>query len=95
LSALTVSKKPRQKTLFDDLEPEEEPAVVLPTMLPEEEVYTDYRTTGLSLRSHPMAFQRERLKRLGVIQTEQLAQVPNDTSVKVAGIVLSLPILDR
>lgn len=87
-SALTVSQKPRQKSLFDDLEPEEEPSVVLPTMLPEEEVYTDYRTTGLSLRSHPMAFQRERLKRLGVIQTEQLTQATNDTPVKVAGIVL-------
>ncbi|RCS53947.1 error-prone DNA polymerase [Bremerella cremea] len=87
-SALTISQKPRQKTLFDDLEPEEEPSAILPTMPPEEEVYTDYRTTGLSLRSHPMAFQRERLKSLGVIQTEKLAQVSNDTPIKVAGIIL-------
>ena len=87
-SALAAAKKPRQKTLFDDLEPPEEPLAILPTMPPEEEVYEDYRTTGLSLRSHPMAFQRERLARLGILTTEQLAQVSNDTPVKVAGIVL-------
>ena len=87
-SALTVSKKPRQKTLFDDLEPDVEKGVILPTMRPEEEVYADYRATGLSLRSHPLAFQRERLKRLGVIPAEQLARFPNGKPVKVAGIVL-------
>lgn len=87
-SALTVSQKPRQKTLFDDLQPDVEPTAILPTMRPEEEVYADYRATGLSLRSHPLAFQRDRLKRLGVIPAEQLARFPNDKPVKVAGIVL-------
>ncbi len=87
-SALSISTRPRQKTLFDDLEPEREPTALLPTMHPEEEVYADYRMTGLSLRSHPIAFQRERLNRLGVIPTERLAQIPNDTRVKIAGIVL-------
>lgn len=86
--ALVAAKKPRQKTLFDDLDPPKEPIAILPTMPAEEEVYEDYRTTGLSLRSHPIAFQRERLKRLGIIKIEQLADVSNDTAVKVAGIVL-------
>ncbi len=87
-SALAASRKPRQKTLFDDLQPPEEPLAMLPTMPAEEEVYEDYRTTGLSLRSHPMAFQRDRLKRLGILTTQQLSEVANDTLVKVAGIVL-------
>lgn len=87
-NALSVSKKPRQRTLFDDLEPEEEPEATLPTMAPEEEVHADYRMTGLSLRSHPLAFHRERLETLGIIPAERLAQVPNNTLVKVAGIVL-------
>ena len=87
-NALSVAKKPRQRTLFDDIEPEEEPVVDLPVMVPEEEVHADYRRTGLSLRSHPLAFHRERLEQLGVIPTEQLARVPVETLVKVAGIVL-------
>lgn len=57
-------------------------------MAPEEEVHADYRMTGLSLRSHPLAFHRERLETLGIIPAERLAHVPNDTLVKVAGIVL-------
>jgi error-prone DNA polymerase len=57
-------------------------------MVPEEEVHADYRMTGLSLRSHPLAFHRERLAPLGIIPTERLTQIPHDTLVKVAGIVL-------
>lgn len=87
-NALSVTSKPRQRTLFDDLEPDEEPVATLPMMNPEEEVHTDYRMTGLSLRAHPMAFHRQRLEQLGIIPAERLAQVPNDTLVKVAGIVL-------
>lgn len=87
-NALTVSRRPRQKTLFDDLEPEEEPTPSLPEMVPEEEVHADYRMMGLSLRSHPLAFHRERLEPLGIIPTESLVHVPNDKLVKVAGIVL-------
>ena len=87
-NALSISAKPRQRTLFDDLKPDEEPVVALPEMMPEEEVHTDYRMTGLSLRSHPLAFLRERLEPLGIIPAAQLAQTPNDIFVKVAGIVL-------
>jgi len=87
-NALSVSAKPRQRTLFDDLDPDDEPVVALPTMVPEEEVHSDYRTTGLSLRSHPLAFHRQRLEPLGIVPAEQLAQFPNDTPVKVAGVVL-------
>lgn len=85
--ALAVAKKPRQRTLFDDLEPEE-PEAILPHMNAEEEVHRDYQTIGLSLRAHPLTFHRERLRILNVITTAQLAEVPTESFVKVAGIVL-------
>lgn len=87
-NALSVANQPRQRTLFDDLEPDEEPVVALPTMIPEEEVHTDYRTIGLSLRSHPMAFHRQQLEQLGIIPAERLPQMSPDILIKVAGIVL-------
>jgi len=87
-NALSVSDKPRQRSLFDDHEQDDEPDAYLPTMPPEDEVYADYRMVGLSLRSHPLAFHRQHLDALGIIPTKQLARVSNDTLVKVAGIVL-------
>lgn len=87
-NALAVERRPRQRSLFDDLVEDEQPAAPLPLMAPEEETYADYRTTGLSLRSHPMAFQRERLNQIRVVTTAALVDIPHDTQVKVAGIVL-------
>jgi error-prone DNA polymerase len=53
-----------------------------------EEVLADYRTAGLSLRSHPMAFLRPGLDRRGTARAEQLKVLPKDKPVCVAGIVL-------
>ena len=53
-----------------------------------EEVYADYATTGLSLRSHPLAFVREQLNRLRVTPAEQLKNVKDGRFVRVAGLVL-------
>ncbi|MAT14095.1 MAG: error-prone DNA polymerase [Planctomyces sp.] len=87
-SALSVPGKLRQGLLFDELSSEDEPVIELPEMPPEEEVSHDYRTTGLSLRAHPMSFHRERLTPLGIVTNADLAQFANDTPVKIAGIVL-------
>jgi len=57
-------------------------------LAPAEEVLADYRTTGLSLRAHPMEFLRAGLDRLGVAPARQLAVLPNGGPVRVAGIVL-------
>ena len=54
----------------------------------EEEVYADYRATGFSLRSHPLAFQREKLRQWGVAPAGDLCRIANNTRVKVAGLVL-------
>jgi len=87
-NALAVDNRPRQRWLFDAFEATTDSHAPLPVMSPEEEVYADYRSTGLSLRSHPIAFQRDRLNRLRVRPAAALSTIPNETSVIVAGIVL-------
>ena len=80
---------PEQKTLplFDDV-PADEPAVALPPLSPLEEVIADYRTSGLSLRDHPVKFLRERLARLRVVSSAGLAELQHGDRVRVAGLVL-------
>ena len=63
-------------------------SVNLPEMSAAEEVLADYRTTGLSLKAHPLEFLRPGLERLGVATAGQLKSLPNGGPVRVAGIVL-------
>jgi error-prone DNA polymerase len=67
----------------------QEPPVGLPATTPGEHVVADYAAIGLSLKAHPMAFYRDRLRRRGVITSrahrdQQLA----GRLVSVAGLVL-------
>jgi len=78
----------RTLPLFADLEEPDRPAA-LPVMTEAEEVLADYRTTGLSLRAHPVSFLRDELqKRYGALPAAQLAITPDGKPVRVAGIVL-------
>jgi error-prone DNA polymerase len=65
-----------------------EPPVALPTLVPFEEVLADYRTTGLTLRAHPVSFLRPALDRLGIIPADRLVGLKNDRRLSVAGLVL-------
>jgi error-prone DNA polymerase len=85
--AFAAVGKPRQRMLFNDQDVDE-PVARLPEPTLQEEVHADYKMTGLSLRSHPMAFQREQLEALGVIPAAALGRTPPNTFVKVGGIVL-------
>jgi error-prone DNA polymerase len=67
-----------------DLEPETK----LPTMPLGEHVIHDYRSLGLSLKAHPLAFLRQRLDRSGVTPNARLGQVRDGRRVSVAGLVL-------
>ena len=87
-NALTVESRPRQQSLFDALEPEDDSTANLPVMDAEEEVVADYRATGFSLRSHPLAFHRQKMESLGIIPAGDLPRLANGTWVKVAGLVL-------
>jgi error-prone DNA polymerase len=87
-NTMMMEPRLRQQSLFDALEAEDDVAMNLPVMDAEEEVHADYRTTGLSLRSHPLAFHRQTMESLGVIPAGDLSHVANGAWVKVAGLVL-------
>jgi len=89
--SLGQEKKPLEKgvrTIFS----QDEQIVLTPFCLPEmslrEEVIADYRTAGLSLRAHPISFHRRELDQLGVTTAAGLAEMENETPVRVAGLVL-------
>ncbi|MDW6021986.1 error-prone DNA polymerase [Mesorhizobium sp. BAC0120] len=65
-----------------------EPRTELPIMPLGEHVIHDYRSLGLSLKAHPIAFLRPRLDRIGITPNARLAQVPDGKRVSVAGLVL-------
>ena len=53
-----------------------------------QEVMTDYTTTGLSLKRHPVSLVREQLTELNIITADELRATPHGKWVRVAGIVL-------
>jgi|CXWL01.1.fsa_nt_gi error-prone DNA polymerase len=70
------------------LDPTREPDFDLPSMHMGEHVVEDYRTIGLSLKTHPTALLRDALTERRVIKSEQLARLPNGQRTRVAGLVL-------
>ncbi|MSO76935.1 MAG: error-prone DNA polymerase [Alphaproteobacteria bacterium] len=92
--ALWASQRPanRPLPLFAWSEPGteqgSEPAITLSPASLGEEVARDYRTTGLSLKRHPLVFLRAWLARQGVTPHARLADVAPGRRVKVAGLVL-------
>jgi error-prone DNA polymerase len=65
-----------------------EPGISLPVMSLPEHVVQDYASTALSLKAHPVSFVREKLERLHILSTKELATKKDGTFVKVAGLVL-------
>lgn len=65
-----------------------EPAVQLPVMSEMAEVKSDYATTGLSLKQHPVGLVRDELRRRQYIENRTLVTLPQGRWVKVAGLVL-------
>ena len=48
----------------------------------------DYEILGMSSLCHPMAFYREKLAKARIRGTQELRNLPNNTIVKVAGVVV-------
>jgi len=67
---------------------DDEPEVTLPALGVQEEVFADYRTSGLSLKGHPVSFFRGRMDRLGIQPAVRLAELPDGRMVRVGGLVL-------
>ena len=65
-----------------------EPAVDLPAMTQGRQVVEDYRSVGLSLRDHPVAFLRITLNERRITRCADLAQRRDGSRLTVAGIVL-------
>ncbi len=65
-----------------------EPPVALPGLPDGGEVVADYRSVGLSLRRHPVAFLRETLRRQGMAACADLGRMRDGRRVVVPGIVL-------
>jgi error-prone DNA polymerase len=65
-----------------------EPAVELPPMTQGAEVVEDYRSTGLTLRSHPVAFLRADLAARGIMPCAALADLRDGARATVAGVIL-------
>ena len=65
-----------------------EPETQLPRMPLGEHVIHDYRSLGMSLKAHPVAFLRHHLDRAGITPNARLGDVPDGRRVSVAGLVL-------
>ncbi len=63
-------------------------AALLPKMPLGEHVARDYASLGLSLKPHPLAFLRADLAREGCVKAADLADLPAESRVAVAGITL-------
>jgi len=87
-NALAQENRQLDQPLFADLTTDDEPTVALPALTAEEEVLADYRTAGLSLKGHPLAFYRRELDELNVVTAQALRSVSDNSRVCVAGIVL-------
>ena len=55
----------------------------------EERLVADFRGTGLTVGPHPMAYCRETMNSLGVRRASELARLPHNKPVKIAGGVIA------
>ncbi len=60
----------------------------IPEHTPHELVQLDYEILGLSPVCHPMEFYRKKLTAAKVVKSSELRSLPNNTLVKVAGVVV-------
>lgn len=88
-SALWQSLPDHTPTPLLEVEPTGiEPAVALPTLGAFGEVVADYRTTGLSLKAHPLKFLRRQLDQRRITPAWRLASIKDGRFLRVAGLVM-------
>jgi error-prone DNA polymerase len=88
--SLAQEQKQTPMPLFDVSGVDNDEAIPesLRRMTPLEEVYTDYETTGISLKGHPIRFCRERLAQMRVTPACELPNIANGRFIRVAGLIL-------
>src|SRR6185295_7829026 len=67
------------------VEPDSSP---LARMQPDERLFADYTSTGLTIGMHPMRLHREHMDGLGVIPASALGRIPDGVLVRIAGSVI-------
>jgi len=85
--ALGQERKARHMPLLTDVA-DEELAAVLPPMPLVEQVFADYRTSGLSLKAHPLGFFRQQLEQMRVTPAGKLDKTRDGRHLRVAGLVI-------
>jgi error-prone DNA polymerase len=86
--ALGQERKPQQQPLFGAGDIDDDEDALLPVLAPQEEVFADYRTVGLSLKAHPVSFYRQALSTLRVVTAAELESKPDNRQTRVAGLVI-------
>lgn len=87
--ALGQEKSPIDQPLLANQDDSDDIAAdYLPKLSAQDEVFEDYRSVGLSLKSHPIAFCRDQLDQLRVTPTTDLENKVNNRHVRVAGLVI-------
>ena len=86
--AMRCLDAPQRRPLLEGLTDDDDDGLGLPAMTQQEEVVADYRTGGLSLTAHPLAFERARLAAAGVLPIATATVAPEGRQVSVAGIAL-------
>jgi error-prone DNA polymerase len=85
--ALGREKRARHMPLLSKLD-DDEPWAPLPPMPLVEQVFADYRTSGMSLKAHPVGFFRQQLEALRVTPAGELEKIRHGRHLRVAGLVL-------
>jgi error-prone DNA polymerase len=85
--ALGQEKRAKDMPLLSELD-DPEPEAGLPAMPLVEQVFADYRTSGMSLKAHPIGFFREQLNQLRVTPAGELDQMRDGRHLRVGGLVL-------
>lgn len=85
--SLAQDRMPDRHSLFVGVESAGDDEL-LPLLTPFEQVIADYRTTGLSLKGHPMSFFRVQLQAHRVVTGQQLFELEHGRRIKVAGVVI-------
>jgi error-prone DNA polymerase len=85
--SLAIERRQKSMPLLAGLT-DDEPMATLPRLSLIEEVFADYRASGMSLKAHPVAFFRRELAADGVKSAEELEKIDDGRRVKVGGLVI-------
>jgi error-prone DNA polymerase len=85
--ALAHERRKKEMPLLAALA-DDEPAAALPRMTLIEQVFADYRASGMSLKAHPVSFFRRELARDGVRTADELEKIADGRRVKVGGLII-------